>query len=213
MLCAGCGQENDDAGRFCSNCGVVLAPGVCLRCGEALSPEARFCTHCGQAVARRGGPGEVGQERRQLSVMFADLVDSTPLANALDAEEFSELLSAYQQLCTEFIERFGGRVAQFLGDGVLAYFGHPLAHEDDAVRAVSAAVGIRDEMPQQNERLVGAFPILHERPLRVRLAVHTGMVVVGDAQRGDRADGLAVGDTVHLALSLLRLPNPFDQGL
>lgn len=96
--------------------------------------------------------------------MFVDMVASTQLARRLGAEEFTELLTAYQELCKKNIERFGGRVAQYRGDGVLVYFGHPQAHEDDAVRAVSAAISIRDAIPELNEHLKPQFSPLSEQP-------------------------------------------------
>jgi class 3 adenylate cyclase len=108
--------------------------------------------------------------------MFCDLVDSTRLAGQLDPEGLRDVVRACQAVCAEAIGRFGGHIAQYLGDGLLIYFGYPLAHEDDAPRAVHTALTILEAMQQLNSRL--------ERERRVRLAVrlgiHTGLVVVGD---------------------------------
>src|SRR5215470_9715585 len=115
-------------------------------------------------------------ERRQLTVMFCDLVDSTKLSSQLDPEEYREVVRAYQSACTEVIHRFDGYIAQYLGDGLLVYFGYPQAHEDDAHRAVRTGLGILDAMEALNTR------IEHDKgiSLAIRLGIHTGLVVVGE---------------------------------
>src|SRR5262245_36229527 len=112
-------------------------------------------------------------ERRQLTVLFCDLVDSTHLSSQLDPEEYRAVVRAYQAACTEVIRRYDGHVAQLLGDGLLVYFGHPQAHEDDAQRAVRAGLGILAAMTDLHTR----FPHAHGRSLAVRLGIHTGLVV------------------------------------
>src|SRR5262252_5391830 len=126
-------------------------------------------------------------ERRQLTVLFCDLVDSTVLAARLDPEELREVVRAYQETCAAVIQRFEGHIAQYLGDGLLVYFGYPLAHEDDAPRAVRAGLGIVEALGQLNTRLEaeGLRPAPTQSrqrgvPLAVRLAIHTGLVVVGE---------------------------------
>src|SRR4030095_2814040 len=114
-------------------------------------------------------------ERRQLTVMFCDLVDSTQLSGRLDPEEYREVVRAYQQVCTDVIQRYEGHVAQLLGDGLLMYFGYPHAHEDDALRAVHTGLGILEAVEALNTSLKPAKGI----PLGVRLGLHTGLVVVG----------------------------------
>src|SRR5713226_7696976 len=109
-------------------------------------------------------------ERRQLTVMFCDLVGSTALSTKLDPEELREVVRAYQQVCAEVISRFDGHLAKYLGDGLLVYFGYPLAHEDDAQRAVRVGLGIVEAMR--------ASPLLNprsQRPLQVRIGIHTGL--------------------------------------
>ena len=123
-------------------------------------------------------------ERRQLTVLFCDLVDSTVLASQLDPEEWRELVRAYQETCAKVIARFEGHIAQYLGDGLLVYFGYPLAHEDDAQRAVRAGLGIVEAMGQLNTRLEQERGV----HLGVRLGCHTGLVVVGEGRgRPDRS--------------------------
>jgi class 3 adenylate cyclase/tetratricopeptide (TPR) repeat protein len=143
-------------------------------------------------------------ERRLLTVWFCNLVDSTTLAGCLDLEDFREVVQAYHQTCAEVIQRFDGYLAQYLGDGVLAYFGYPVAHEDDAQRAVHTALGLLDALKPLNTRL--GLPL--EDRLAVRLGVHTGLVVVGDMGTRDRHTPLALGETPHIAARLQSLAAP-----
>ena len=115
-------------------------------------------------------------ERRQLTVMFCDLVDSTKLSSQLDPEEYRAVVRAYQQVGAEVIQRYDGHIAQYLGDGLLVYFGYPQSHEDDAQRAVYTGLGILNSLQQLNMRLE------QERGMRLalRIGIHTGLVVVGD---------------------------------
>ncbi len=105
-------------------------------------------------------------EHRQLTVMFCDLVGSTELSERLDAEALSEVVAAYRETCAASIESFDGHIAQYLGDGMLVYFGYPLAHEDDAMRAIHAAMRIAEEVPALNSRLGEEHTGLREHPLR-----------------------------------------------
>ncbi len=134
-------------------------------------------------------------ERRQLTVMFCDLVDSTALAARLDPEDWREVVRAYQETCTDVIERLDGHVAQYLGDGLLVYFGYPRAHEDDAQRAVHTGLALLRAIERLNLRL--------HRDRRVRLAlrvgIHTGLVVVGEIGSGEQQQQLALGETPNIA--------------
>src|SRR5262245_46264464 len=123
-------------------------------------------------------------ERRQLTVLFCDLVDSTVLATQRDPEELREVVRAYQDTCARVIARYEGHIAQYLGDGLLVYFGYPLAHEDDAQRAVRAGLGIVEALGQLNTRLHQAWGV----HVAVRLGIHTGMVVVGEVGGGARQE-------------------------
>jgi class 3 adenylate cyclase/DNA-binding winged helix-turn-helix (wHTH) protein len=143
-------------------------------------------------------------ERRRLTVLFCDLVDSTRLAGRLDPEDYSEIVRAYHQTCAEVIQRFDGYVAQYLGDGVLAYFGYPVAHEDDAQRAVRTGLGLLEALDALHTRL--ALPA-GER-VAVRLGMHTGLVVVGDAGAGARQEPLALGEPPNVAARLQTLAAP-----
>ncbi|NOT56629.1 MAG: AAA family ATPase [Deltaproteobacteria bacterium] len=142
-------------------------------------------------------------ERRQLTVMFCDVVGSTALSTQLDPEELREVIRAYQKVCAAAIARFEGYLAKYLGDGLLAYFGYPLAHEDDAQRAVRAGLEIAGafrEMPPQKESL---------QPLQVRIGIHTGLVVVGEMGAGDTRESMAVvGETPNIAARLQEIAGP-----
>jgi len=143
-------------------------------------------------------------ERRQLTVMFCDLVGSTALSTQLDPEELREVVRAYQQMCAQVISRFDGHLAKYLGDGLLVYFGYPVAHEDDAQRAVHAGLGIvgaMRESPLLNTRL--------QQPLQVRIGIHTGLVVAGEMGGGDTRELLAiVGETPNVAARLQEIAVP-----
>ena len=128
-------------------------------------------------------------ERRQLTVMFCDLVDSTRLSSQLDPEDYRDVVRAYQRVCTEVIQRYDGHIAQLLGDGLLVYFGYPHAHEDDAHRAVRTGLGILAAMGDLNTRLQQDKGI----QLALRLGIHTGLVVVGDMGGAGRQEQLALG--------------------
>jgi class 3 adenylate cyclase len=143
-------------------------------------------------------------ERRQLTVLFCDLVDSTRLSSHLDPEELREVVRAYQVACAKVIARFDGYIAQDLGDGLLVYFGYPLAHEDDALRAVRAGLEIVEALGQLNTCL-GQERGVH---LAVRLGIHTGLVVVGEVGGGTLQEQLALGQTPNLAARLQGIAAP-----
>jgi len=168
MQCPQCQADNDAGLRFCESCGAQLAR-LCPGCGHELKSEAKFCGKRGAAVAAisvqaHGGAPSAHEtagralssaslhqtvaespadgERRHLTVLFCDLVDSTPLSQQLDAEEWRDVISHYQRAATDAVKKFGGHVAKNLGDGLLIYFGWPTAREDDPERAVRAGLAI-----------------------------------------------------------------------
>jgi class 3 adenylate cyclase/predicted ATPase len=143
-------------------------------------------------------------ERRQLTVLFCDLVDSTTLSGQLDPEDLREVVQAYQDTCARVIARYDGHIAQYLGDGLLVYFGYPQAHEDDAQRAVRAGLGMVEALGQLNTRLEQKQGVR----LAVRLGIHTGLVVVGDVGGGTRQEQLALGETPNLAARLQGVAAP-----
>jgi class 3 adenylate cyclase len=156
------------------------------------------------AASSSAAPHTSDAERRQLTVLFCDLVDSTVLASQLDPEDLREVVRAYQEACAKVIARFEGHIAQYLGDGLLVYFGYPLAHEDDAQRAVRTGLGIVEALGQLNTRLGQERGV----QLAIRLGVHTGLVVVGEVGGGTRQEQLALGETPNLAARLQGLAAP-----
>jgi class 3 adenylate cyclase len=177
----------------------AVAPPVPLAVSQSITPAVSTA-----ATSLPATPAPAAAERRQLTVMFCDLVDSTRLAGQLDPEDLRDVVRAYQAACAEAIRRFGGHIAQYLGDGLLIYFGYPLAHEDDAPRAVHTALAILEAMQQLNSRLERE----HRVRLAVRLGIHTGLVVVGEMGGGDRQEQLALGETPNIAARLQGLAAP-----
>jgi class 3 adenylate cyclase/predicted ATPase len=156
------------------------------------------------ATAAGHVPRPSDAERRQLTVMFCDLVDSTALASQLDPEDLREVIRAYQATCAEVIQRFEGHIAQYLGDGLLVYFGYPQAHEDDAQRAIRTGLGIVEVMATLNSRLAQRQGVR----LAIRMGIHTGLVVVGEMGGGGRLEHLALGETPNIAARLQGLAAP-----
>ena len=174
---------------------------------------------------RTSDAGQAAAERRQLTVLFCDLVDSTALSAQLDPEEYREVVRSYQHTNAEIIERYSGHIAQYLGDGLLVYFGYPVAHEDDAARAVRAGLEIIAAIEEKVLSLPveQAFSLYAARmaaplegqgegttgkQLRVRIGIHTGLVVVGEIGGGTRHEQLALGETPNLAARLQSLAEP-----
>src|SRR5262249_3432811 len=188
MECLSCHADNPESGRFCTQCGVAL-PAKCIQCGAVNSPESRFCGSCGVSLAvatrasnvftaasRLPSPSRTnfasGSERRHLTVLFCDIVGSTSLAKSLDPEDLNELTRRYYDCCTDAIHQFEGLVANYIGDGVMALFGYPRAHEDDAERAIRAALTIIDAVRAANAE--------SKARVKVRIGIATGLVVVGE---------------------------------
>jgi class 3 adenylate cyclase/DNA-binding winged helix-turn-helix (wHTH) protein/predicted ATPase len=228
--CPQCQHENSVTASFCGACGTHLVR-VCPSCGRAASPRTLFCTACGTELTRSlpdtsappsvpqgelsaaragsGGTSAAGQgkpeaERRHLTVLFCDVIDSTALSVGLDPEAYREVIGAYHAVCAEVIERFDGHIAQYLGDGLLVYFGYPRAHEDDAQRAVRVGLGIVEALGPLQKRLQQEQGV----GLAVRVGIHTGLVVVGAIGEGARAERLALGEAPILAARLQGLAPP-----
>ena len=157
-----------------------------------------------QGEAAPVAPPPPDAERRQLTVLFCDLVDSTVLASHLDPEDLRAVVRAYQATCAEVIQRFDGYIAQYLGDGLLVYFGYPQAHEDEVQRAVRSGLGMVEAVGVLNTRLEREYGVR----LAVRLGIHTGLVVVGEIGSGERQEQLALGETPNIAARLQGLATP-----
>jgi class 3 adenylate cyclase/tetratricopeptide (TPR) repeat protein len=197
MRCPNCGTENREGRRFCAECGTALAP-ACPACGAANEPGERFCGECGAALAARPGDAssptpQPAAERRLVSVLFADLVGFTSASETLDAEDTREFLTRYFDTCKRVIERYGGTVEKFIGDAVMAAWGTPAAREDDAERAVRAAL-----------ELVASVPDL-DADLKARAGVLTGEAAVTLDAEGQ---GMVAGDLVNTASRLQSAAEP-----
>ncbi len=213
MECPSCHADVSSGKRYCIRCGKAL-PLLCSACGGANAPDARFCGDCGTPLTSgTSGPERFGlaadadavarptpsAERRQLTVLIVDLVDSTALSARLDPEDMREIIGAYHSCCAAEIAQAGGFVAKYMGDGVLAYFGYPQAHEDDAEQAVRAGLA-----------LIEAVNASASPPrLQVRIGIATGLVVVGDLiGSGSAQEQAVVGETPNLAARLQVLAEP-----
>ncbi len=230
MRCAGCDTELIAGKKFCHVCGEK-APGECPNCGAAVAPDFRFCPDCGTSLTADGTTAPITRtppvderlrhlpealaqklrsasdatgERKRVTVLFCDLAGSTAIAENLDPEVFRDLLDRYLALTFQEISRFEGLVNQLAGDGLMALFGAPIAHEDEPERAVRAALAIQDA-------LVGLSATLEDElgfPLEARIGVHTGMVVAGTVGNDLKMDYTAIGDTTNLASRLQGLARP-----
>src|SRR5580704_9059311 len=195
MRCSDCGTDNAAGSRFCNQCAAPLGK-RCAKCSFDNSHEARFCAQCAEpldalepiktqsaAVERPTG------ERRHLTVLFCDLVGSTAIAAQLDPEEWRETLAGFHCTAAEAITRFDGHVAKNLGDGVMAYFGWPAAHDNDAERAARAGLGILDAIAKLNQQ---PGPV----KLATRVGIDSGTVVIG---RGAGNEAEVFGDAPNIA--------------
>jgi len=222
MMCPNCGFDNPNGTKFCGGCGASLAvTNVCPSCGTDNSAQFKFCGNCGTLLGRDREGRDLSRSettpeipavatprhasaaggRRQLTVMFCDVVGSTELSTRLDPEELRDVMQTYHQACVEVIGRFGGYVGKYLGDGLLVYFGYPQAHEDDPARAVCTGLGIVAALHELNPRLA--------HPLHARIGIHTGLVVVGEIGSGDYRESQAiVGETPNVAARLQEVAGP-----
>ena len=217
MNCANCGSENSSSAKFCQECGATLAAG-CPTCGFVNAPGAKFCSECGTGLsgapasasatsvaarpaaarppaARASVPATAteGAERRVVSVLFADLVGFTPFAEERDAEDVRETLTHYFETARQVIERYGGTIEKFIGDAVMAVWGAPTAQEDDAERAVRAALDLV-------ERVAELGP-----GIQARAGVLTGEAAITVGQVNE---GMVVGDLVNTAARLQSVAEP-----
>jgi class 3 adenylate cyclase/tetratricopeptide (TPR) repeat protein len=217
--CRRCGHENRPQAKFCEECAAPLAR-RCTGCGSDLTPTAKFCPECAHptgvtsaapAASRFAAPDSytpkhlaekiltskaaLEGERKQITVLFCDIVNSTPLAESLGAEGMHELLNEFFDVALDEIHRYEGTVNQFLGDGFMALFGAPIAHEDHARRAALAALDIRGALEHRRVNTAS----LGWRDCHIRMGLNSGSLIVGKIGNDLRMDYTAIGDTTNIA--------------
>lgn len=195
--CRSCGYDNLAEARFCANCGIALGE-ACRQCGTDLPADARFCPSCGLEISPAAG----GEERKLVTILFADVSGSTELGERLDTEELRAVMDSFFSAMREEIEAEGGTVEKFIGDAVMAAFGVPAAHEDDPARALRAALKMGRRLSSLNEDLARA----HGVRLAMRTGVNTGEVLAITAPRPGEA--MVTGDSVNVAARLEQAAEP-----
>src|SRR2546427_5191394 len=228
MKCPRCQHDNEAGAKFCEECAAPLAR-ACTKCGRQLSPTAKFCPECvqptGLSVApppapRFGSPesytpkhlaeriltskAALEGERKHVTVLFADLKGSMELLADRDPEEARKILDPVLERMMEAVHRYEGTVNQVMGDGIMALFGAPLAHEDHAVRACYAALRMQESVKQYAEEVHRTAGV----PLHIRVGANSGEVVVRSIGSDLHMDYTAVGQTTHLAACLEQLAMP-----
>src|SRR3954462_8763416 len=196
LICPACSTENPEGARFCMACGTALAR-TCPNCGAEALPGARFCVECGTSLADPAPapaagpsperPAQPPEERRRVAVLFADLSGYTAVAESMDPEALHGLVDRCLRRLGQEVVRYGGTVDKYIGDNVMATFGAPVAHEDDAERAVRAALAMQ-------EAIVEIDP-----ELQLRVGVNTGDVLAGSVAESGYT---VIGDTVNVAARL-----------
>ncbi len=226
MQCPRCQHENPPDSRFCFECGSRLAL-ACVNCGAELPPGVKFCNQCGQPVGTRSTardratapevytPKHLAEkiltskaalegERKQVTVLFADLKGSMELLADRDPEEARKLLDPVLERMMEAVHRYEGTVNQVMGDGIMALFGVPLAHEDHAVRACYAALRMQESVKRYADGVFRTYGV----PVRIRVGLNSGEVVVRAIGSDLHMDYTAVGQTTHLAARMEQIADP-----
>jgi class 3 adenylate cyclase/tetratricopeptide (TPR) repeat protein len=220
MRCSRCQAENPAGAKFCGQCGAPLGAG-CPSCGAANPSENRFCLQCGASLSTTGlqapaspeprtapipiltPTGTLPGEMKQVSVLFCDIVNSTPLTERLGPERMRDLVHGFLQTSTAEVRRYDGTAPQFTGDGFMALFGAPLTHEDHVRRALLAAVAIQRALGENNEAAAR-----QRLDLQVRIGIHTGPVVFGPIGDQLPMDYTAIGDTANVAARVQQAAEP-----
>src|SRR5262249_44193061 len=216
MQCPRCHHPNREEAAFCAECGAGLTPG-CGGCGRALRRDAKFCDGCGRPVPRDRSPrayapphlvdrilgarGALEGERKQVTVLFADVKGSMELATRVDPEEWHRIMDRFFTILAEGVHRYEGTVNQFMGDGIMALFGAPVAHEDHARRACSSALHLAEALGRFADELRRRSGI----DFTVRMGLNSGEVVGGKIGDDPRMDYTAHGQTVGLAARMEQL--------
>jgi class 3 adenylate cyclase/tetratricopeptide (TPR) repeat protein len=207
QTCTSCGAGNPPRAKFCMSCGAALSPS-CPACGAENPPGARFCIECGTALeapaepptAPAAAPEVLPEERRNATVLFADLSGYTAIAEQMDPEAVKSLLDRALRRLGQEVFRYGGRVDKYIGDNVMGVFGAPVAHEDDPERAVRAGLGMQAAMDEINDEIAGPSDV----EFALRVGINSGEVLAG--QVGD--EYTVMGDPVNVASRLQSAARP-----
>src|SRR3954451_1309029 len=207
VRCAACGEENPARFRLCGACGTPLGAAApppppppdtirCWNCGEQNPSRFRLCGYCGSPLAGAPAPAVPHEVRKVVTLIFSDLKDSTSLTERIDAEAINEVKERYFGAMATEIARHGGKIEKYIGDAIMAVFGLPRAHEDDALRAVRAAHGMTVAMSELNKDLLAFYGV----EIAARTGVNTGEVVANSDPTAEQR--LATGDAVNVAARL-----------
>src|SRR3954453_16577203 len=192
-MCGTCGASLSGDARFCPSCGTAVRR-LCPNCGASVTEEDRFCASCGSSLTAPAT--RPGSQRKLVTVLFADVAGSTQLGEQLDPEQLRAVMDIYFTAMRTEIEAEGGAVEKFIGDAVMAAFGVPLAHEDDAARALRAGLRMQRRLERVNEALAEA----HDVRLQIRIGVNTGEVLATPNPKVGEA--MVTGDAVNAAARL-----------
>jgi class 3 adenylate cyclase len=235
MKCPKCQHENPDTQKFCGECGAKLEK-ICPNCGESNPPQHKFCGECGHNLTVPSEPtpkdlsfdekldkiqrylpkgltkkilsqrDKIEGERKQVTVMFCDMEGFTPLVEKLGPEEAYGIMDQVYEILIHKVHDYGGTVNEMTGDGIMALLGAPIALEDASQRAIRSALAIHREMAKFSDKIKGETEGIP--PLKMRIGIHTGPVVVGTLGNNLRVEFKAVGDTVNLASRMEGLAEP-----
>ena len=227
IQCSKCSFSNAVGAKFCQNCGQPLGR-TCTSCGNMNSRDAKYCNQCGIKLVAdlfEGSDNSLNRlqqstpqplrekimnvkahldgERKPVAILFTDIVDSTSIAERLDPEDWREIITGAHQVVSQAVYRYEGTIAQLLGDGVLSFFGAPITHEDDPIRAVRAALEIQEAIRAYQQKVRFITP-----NFQMRVGINTGLVVVGNIGDDLHMEYQAIGDAVNLAARLQSLAYP-----
>src|ERR687891_1080217 len=225
MQCPGCQHENPSGVKFCGECGARLES-ACLSCGASNPPGNKFCGQCGASLTQSGAASKFSSpevytpkhlaekiltsksalegERKQVTVLFADMKGSMELLADRDPEDARKILDPVIEHMMEAVHRYEGTVSNLMGDGIMALFGAPLAHEDHAVRACYAALRMQESV----NRYADGVRRIEGVPIQIRVGLHSGEVVVGSIGNDLKMDYTAIGQTTHLAARMEQMAMP-----
>jgi class 3 adenylate cyclase len=228
MRCSKCGHDNGTGAKFCEECAAPLAR-TCTHCGTQLSPTAKFCPQCAHPTGSAPSPTTTNRfsspgaytpkhlvekiltsksalegERKQVTVLFADLKGSMELLADRDPEEARNVLDPVLQLMMDAVHRYEGTINQVMGDGIMALFGAPVGHEDHAVRGCYAAIAMQESVKKYAEQARRSHAVV----IKIRVGLNSGEVVVRAIGSDLRMDYTAVGQTTHLAARMEQLADP-----